>query len=496
MIIRVYLMLALSGIAFPSISFAAQCTGSGPKPEWVDSPDSVTSEYFFAAGVSDDPDAPLSERIATAKQNALKSLSEVIQVSVKNSLVLEQSSRKTAGNELTDSNLYSITKTSTDASLRNVESIATWEDKKTCDIWLRIRVSQKQVEEGKREGLAKTLFGMLNAHLATIQNESLTLAARMTAVNAASEVLPRIAFEFLPEASSTSYYSDLLANHRKTLQQSIDDIDQARAALNSSDQLLNKASGQTNEIEKSKTLGEATGLYKNLLAKHGNGLPPVFETGDVLFRLAEIEEMRGSSCGARNYFQQAAESKYINDRRELARKKAESLTCSDEDMDKTLWRQYFESRPTTIICYYKAGSDQGTWNKACDGLNSIIRPLGADISIRAQALSPAQLTELQKGEIPPSLAERGKLVVGIVALGKLRTRADRDPRGSGHEYQFEGGMTSFLMDNGSTVFSDRFQGTTGWNPISKQMVMDVLGINVVKRWREKFAKFLRHDLTQ
>lgn len=496
MIIRIYLILVLSGLVLPTFSFGAQCTGGGPRPEWVDSPDSATGEYFFAAGVSDDPDAPLSERIATAKQNALKSLSEVIQVTVRNSLVLEQSSRKTAGNELTDSNLYSITKTSTEASLRNVESIATWEDKKTCDTWLRIRVSRQQVEEGKREGLAKTLFGLLKEHLTTIQNESLTLTARMSAVNAALEVLPRIAFEFLPEASSIGYYNGLLANHKKTLQQAIDDIDQAAAALKSSDQLLNLASGQTNEIEKSKTLGEATGLYKNLLAKHSNGLPPVFETGDVLFRLAEIEELRGSSCGARNYFQQAAESKYINNRQEIARKKAESLTCSEEDMEKTLWRQYFESRPTTVICYYKAGAEQGSWSKACDGLNNIIRPLGANIKIRTQALSPSQLTTLQNGDIPQSLGEAGKLVVGIVALGKLKSRTDRDPRGSGHEYQFEGGMTSFMLDNGSTVFSDRFQGTTGWNPISKQMVMDVLGINVVKRWREKFSKFLRHELNQ
>jgi len=26
--------------------------------------------------------------------------------------------------------------------------------------------------------------------------------------------------------------------------------------------------------------------------------------------------------------------------------------------------------------------------------------------------------------------------------------------------------------------------------------MDVLGINVVKRWRDKFSKFLRHELNQ
>jgi hypothetical protein len=92
------------------------------------------------------------------------------------------------------------------------------------------------------------------------------------------------------------------------------------------------------------------------------------------------------------------------------------------------------------------------------------------------------------------VGEPGTLLLGVVALGVMKNRINNESGGSGHEFQFEGGMSTFLIDNGSTVFADRFQGTTGWNPISSQMVMDVLGINVVKRWREKFSKFLRHEL--
>src|SRR5512145_734376 len=154
MSIRAITSIGLFWLLAVSSVFAAQCGGSGVKPDWIDSPESVTEEYFFAAGVSDDPKAPLAERIATAKQNALKNLSEMIEVSVRNSLVLEQSRRNVAAKELTDSNLLSITRTSTSASLRNVESVATWEDPQSCAIWLRVRVSQKHVEQGKREGLS------------------------------------------------------------------------------------------------------------------------------------------------------------------------------------------------------------------------------------------------------------------------------------------------------------------------------------------------------
>lgn len=493
MFVRTIAVATLIGILFSPLALAASCTGGGIKPDWVDNPESSTDAYFFAAGVSDKPNAPLSERIAAAKQNALKNLSESIEVSVKNSLILEQSSKSAAGHELTDTSLLSITKTSTSASLRNVEVIATWEDPKTCALWLRARVSQKHVEQGKREGLAKTLFGMLNEQLALVQNESAPLNSRLTAVDAALEVLPRIALEFVPEASSASFYQQLLGRFKKELQQTRDDLDQAKFDINTADMLVNKSAGQTNENEKAKSLGKAANTYRALLAKHGNGLPPVFESGDILFRLGEIEELRGSSCGAKNYFQQATDSKQLNDRREIARKKAAALNCSPEDMEKTLWRQYFEGRATTLVCYFNSKSDHGSWNKACDGLGNVIRQLGADVSIKAQPLSPAQLAALRNGEMPASLGEQGKLVLGVVALGEMKSRTGRES--GGYEYQFEGGMSTFLIENGAAVFADRFQGTTGWNPISPQMVMDVLGINVVKRWRDKFSKFLRHELS-
>ena len=483
--------ILLSAFFLP-LSFASNCDGDSTKPEarpeWIDSPESVTDAYFFAAGVSDNLNASLSERMGLAKQNAMANLSGIIETSVKNSLVLEQSNKKISGHELTDSSLLSITKTSTSASLRNVEVVATWTDPKSCALWLRARVSKKQVEQGKREGMAKTLFGVLTEQLATVRDDSATLDNRLTAVDAALEVLPRIGLEYIPEASSLNFYSQLLNRSKKELTQSRDDLDQAKSDLLTADQLVGKATGMNNESDKSKLLGRAANTYRTLLANHGNGLMPIFETGDILFKLGEVEELRGSSCGAKNYFQQAADARQINDRREIARKKSTSLSCSAEDMEKTLWRQFFDGRSTTVVCYFNSKSDHGVWNKACDGISNVLGQLGANVVVRQKPISAEQLSELKSGGIPNSLAEQGKLVIGVIALGEMKTRE--------HEYQFEGAMTTFLLDNNSeAVFKDRFQGITGWNPMSPQMVMDVLGINVVKRWRDKFSKFLRHDLS-
>ena len=493
--------VALGGIGllllavFPLSGFA-QCTGGGSKPAWVDSPEAISDGYYSAAGVSDGGSGSLSERNSSAKQNALKNLAELIEVSVMNSLVLEQTRRDNAGKVLTDSNLRSVTKTSTSASLKNVETIATWEDPRSCVIWQQVRVSKQHVEQGKKEGLARLLFGVLSDQFALAQKESNALDARLSAVDAALDILPRIALELVPEASSAGYYSQQLKRIKNELGAAHGDLNQAKEALSSADLLVNKAGEQINEAAKSKSLGSAASLYRGLLAKYSNGFSPLFEPGDILFKLGEIEELRGSPCGAKNYYQQSVDSKQINDRRIIAKKRAETLACSAADMEKTLWRQYFEGQPTVIVCYYSANSDRGVWHKACDGLNSIIRPLGADIAVKALPISPAQLKAVQSGDIPSSMGETGKLVLGIFASGKMNSRADQDSPRRGHEYQFEGGMATFLLENGKAIFSDRFQGTTGWNPISSQMVMDVLAINVVNRWREKFSKFLRHELDQ
>lgn len=338
------------------------------------------------------------------------------------------------------------------------------------------------------------LFASMKTNLEQAQDESNALDRRLSATVAAQDAFSRISFEFIPDAGSADYFWKLLDALRAELQQTKDRLEQARADLKAADLLVAEAGAQTSESEKSKRLAKAAILYKNLLANHNSGIANMFGPGDLLFKLGEVELLRRSTCGARNYFQQAQDSAQLIDRREIARKKAEALACSAEDTEKTLWRQYFEGRPVMLVCYYQAGKDAGAWLKACDGLNNVIRPLGAEVAVRNKPLSEQQLQAMTQGEVPAGVADSEGLLLAVVASGKMASRVDRDPQSRGHAYQFDGAMASLLLDNGTMVFSDRFQGTTGWNPISSGMVMDVLGINVVKRWQAKFSGFLRHEL--
>ena len=69
----------LLGMSSAHTAGAAQCAGGGARPAWVDSPESVTDDYFLAAGVSDDVKAVLADRIASAKQSALRGSSRFAQ---------------------------------------------------------------------------------------------------------------------------------------------------------------------------------------------------------------------------------------------------------------------------------------------------------------------------------------------------------------------------------------------------------------------------------
>lgn len=483
--------------AFTRVCLAA-CEGGAPKPKpaWVDAPESVTDQYYFAAGVSDKKATSLAERIASAKQNALKNLAEIIEVDVKNSLVLEQSMKQHGGSVLTDTSLQSITKTSTNASLKNVEAIATWEDPQNCLIWLQVRVSKESVERGKREGLSRQLYVNLNTQISAAQDASAPTDSRVTAVDAALDILPRIDFEFIPEASSLAYYTQQLRSIKQTLSAMVASTEQGKKQMEEAAALVDKAALQNNEADKSKSIVAAVKIYKAMLSQHPKGLAPLFGPGDVFFKLGEAEELRGNQCGAKDYYIQAVDAPQVNSRQSIARKRSDALVCSAEDMEKSRWRGYFEGRQVDLICYFVTPSGRGHWQKTCDSVSNVVRSLGADVAIKSGGLPEGSIGELQRGEIPATLTGKQSLTMVYFASGKMNKRVDKDNPKGGREYQFDGAIGAVMVETGQIVFSDRFQGTTGWNPISSQMVMDVLAINVVKRWQDKFAKFLRHEVEQ
>ncbi|WP_165493106.1 LPP20 family lipoprotein [Hylemonella gracilis] len=481
------------------LAWAATCPGNGPQPGWVSSPDAISGAYFHAAGVSSQSRGPLAERLDSARQNALRSLSSLIQVEVRNSLSMEQSQRQSGGAVLTESTLRTLTETSTQATLESVETMETWEDAASCQVWVRVRIARQILEEKKRTALARQLFAQFNAQLATAQDDSLVLATRQIALEAAQDGLPRITLALIPEASSPAYYTQQLRRLDQALGATAREVEHARQRLAQADEQLLKAEDLPDEAAKARLRLAAIGIYRQLLQQHAQGLPPLFAPGDLYIKLAEAEELRANRCGAKTYYQLALSSRQLMDRSALARQRADHLNCSATDLETARWRQYFEGRPLELLCLQKAQTATATpWPKACDEVGNVFRALGADLQTRRAALPAAQTQALLQGNLPEKLGTPGgtdRPMLVMLASGKLNSRQDRAPDGKpAREYQFEGLLWTLLWDGGKPVYSDRFQGLTGWNPVSPEMTLDVLALNVVRRWQDRFGKFLNPEI--
>ena len=89
------------------------------------------------------------------------------------------------------------------------------------------------------------------------------------------------------------------------------------------------------------------------------------------------------------------------------------------------------------------------------------------------------------------LGSKGRVLI-FVAKGKMKHR--KNPKNPmGEDYQFTGKVYSYLLDNGSVEFRDKYTGTGGWNPVSEEMAMEVMGLHAAKRWKSKYLKHIKNN---
>ena len=63
----------------------------------------------------------------------------------------------------------------------------------------------------------------------------------------------------------------------------------------------------------------------------------------------------------------------------------------------------------------------------------------------------------------------------------------------GDDHQFSGRIYSYVLHDGELEFKDKYTGTGGWNPVSEEMAVEVLGLNVAKRWKKKYLQHIRNN---
>jgi hypothetical protein len=329
---------------------------------------------------------------------------------------------------------------------------------------------------------------MLEARLALARDASAPVESREGALSGAERLIEGIDFSAVPEASSPLYYRQQLARIKTDLSSAGGDVDTARRSLRAVDQALEKGLAAP-ESQREPYYSEAARLLRQLAARHTSGVPGVITPAALQLRIGEVEEMRGNTCGARRAYERVPSDA---PQAANARTRAGGLkACTPEESAKESVREYIAGRPVQTHCYVVQGAAARPWPKMCDAVVSYLGGMGTVASANVVKMRAEDLKRVLSNAAPPPRSAPDELPMVFVAQGEFRRRADPDAGPSGADYQFAGTVGTIVFEGEKPAFVDRFEGVTGWNPISEKMVEDVLGLNVFNRWKQKFGQFVQ-----
>jgi len=160
--------------------------------------------------------------------------------------------------------------------------------------------------------------------------------------------------------------------------------------------------------------------------------------------------------------------------------------------DTYTWHREFEGKKVIVFSAYQTEDFLAEWLKVQDEIVTFIEGKGGNTLTKKG--TPELKSILRWSANPNSEWQIDKVTdadffFAIVASGKLNKRKNvNNPLGE--DVQFAGEIRIAVHKAGQPYFSDRYRGVTGWNPMGKEMCMDVLAIHVVKRWKVKYLQHL------
>jgi hypothetical protein len=208
--VRIAIGLAAVLFAIPasSMSLFSSCDdGSAePRPEWVIRPDYSLPGYYVGVGQSDK--SGKAERQKESETFAKRDLVEHIEVTIK--AENEQSTR--VSNQKIQNDAQSKVTVSAEEVLRGLEIKSRWVDKDTCVQYTLMVISNKAIEQAKREKTMKNRLQRFKLLLAegTSINKNPDINVRRKYLEDAQEMLTETNFILLPEENGKVFYEKQL----------------------------------------------------------------------------------------------------------------------------------------------------------------------------------------------------------------------------------------------------------------------------------------------
>ncbi len=144
-----------------------------------------------------------------------------------------------------------------------------------------------------------------------------------------------------------------------------------------------------------------------------------------------------------------------------------------------LWHRALGGRIVYILTAYRADGEAREWFKMRDEMAAHVQRYGGrlgSMGMTAEAIAalPADASALDIGG--------DDVVMLAIADGRLNRRKTS----TGEAVAFSGTIRTTAVQDGRVVFTDTYQGASGFNPMGEAMCMDVLGLHAIERWKARY----------
>ena len=487
-----YILLCLF-LALPGQGIAAKCDflPKQERPDWVSKPVELPG-FYTGVGLAEKGGLSAAEQIKVARQNALQDMAGGIKVSVKDTLLVKEALRSSGSDTTSEKNVESVTQTVTEQSLEQVQVDQTWLDQDKCIVWIRVKVERSLVEKAQAREYEKQKLAVLNDLLGRAENSGLPVGERANAVKLAKLQMNDIDFT----AAESALGKDALLLKLKQLEEQLKSVaqkqDKTKEWWGKVAKLELAVDGNSSPSEKEDMANEAINLLRQIIYAAPME-PGIAEAEQAYFKIADFEHRRNNACSVRIQYEIVASRSPSAQWREQAKTKLPQYACDDKQRETFDWRVLLEGRNVEVNCAFKTNNKPQLWQRACSDIITHIKQFGANI-VSGERLSAQQvLHAAAKAGANNFKSPRGQAItIFITASGDIKTRKNTgNPQGK--DYQYNGDVATYLVINDRLEAADTFNGVGGWNPVSEQMAMDVLAINVVKRWKQRTLKFIHKD---
>jgi hypothetical protein len=458
---------------------------AAPRPSWVSVPP-VSSNLYFGVGAQELGSQQPFEALRLAKQAALNDLSSNIEVTLSSELTAAQQVSSQGGREEVSRQVASVTRIVTSSTLKEIQIRETWLDRKSCTFWVLGAVTRESVEALRNAERQRAKLQELERLLQRIADTKQPVESRQSDLGLALALYGEINFAVLENDSAKSSYEQRLNEIASKVGADYQQAREAQSLLDEADLAASQARIARSVKERALYGQAAASGYESVIGRFPFGRGNHYWAETASFRLADLNRTQNNSCAAVNYYERVRDNSASSDWARKAEEALSLVSCGAEERSQSMWMSSLSGKEYGLICLYRANGKIQEWKNICDKMKDKIQQSGGVAKpLKLERARYAALFDGLKDGDSSGVENNGNLVIAL-ADGEIGTRSNKQ-NPTGADYQFKGEVAVHVISAGEGEFQDQFSGAGGWNPISRQMAMEVLGVIVFNRWQERYG---------